>query len=125
MKTNRIVYWISTGIFSLMMLNSAYQYLTAAEMEAAFVHLGFPDYFRVELGIAKLLGALVLLIPKMPKSFKQFTYAGFVINLISGSIAHSAKNDPVLYILLPLVFLVLLIISYVYYVKAYPIIEKK
>lgn len=124
MKTKKIIYWISTGVFSLMMLNSAYQYLTAAEMEAAFQHLGFPEYFRIELGIAKLLGALVLLVPKISREIKQFAYAGFSINLISGFIAHYSKGDATLYILLPFIFFGILVISYIYYDKIHSIIKK-
>ena len=117
MSKQKIIYWTSTGLFSLFMIHSAYQYLTAKEMEAAFLHLGFPAYFRIELGIAKFLGAVVLLIPMIPKGFKQFAYAGFAINLISGAIAHASKGDPALYVMLPLVFLVMLIISYVFFEK--------
>ncbi|MFZ4861001.1 DoxX family protein [Sphingobacterium sp. Mn56C] len=119
MKTKKIIYWFFTGFFSLFMINSAYQYLTAAQIEAAFQHLGFPPYFRVELGIAKILGALVLLIPKIPKGIKQFAYAGFGINLISGSIAHGSKGDDIIYIFLPLLFLVILAVSYISYEKIY------
>ena len=46
MKTNKIIYWTTTGIISTMMLFSAFGYFTNPDMKAAFVHLGFPDYFR-------------------------------------------------------------------------------
>ncbi len=75
------------------MLFSAYGYLTAPEIKGAFAGLGFTeDFFRIELAIAKLLGALALIIPFVPRGVKNFAYAGFTINLVSAIIAHVAKD---------------------------------
>lgn len=88
-KTNKIIYWTSTGLFSAAMIFSGYSYLTVPEMAGAFSGLGFAeDYFRIELAIAKILGALALIIPFVPKWMKNFAYAGFTINLVSATIAH-------------------------------------
>ena len=81
MKKDKIIYWVSTGLISAMMLFSAYAYFTSSQISEAFKHLGFPDFFRVELGSAKLLGALVLLIPQIPVKIKEWAYAGFGIVL--------------------------------------------
>lgn len=117
MKKEKIIFWITTGIFSLMMLFSAYKYLTADEMKAAFDYLGFPDYFRVELAVAKTLGVLALLFPFVPQGFKQFAYAGFTVTLISAFIAHAYKGDPAQAIIMPLIILAVLVTSYLYYNK--------
>lgn len=114
MKKEKIIFWITTGIFSLMMLFSAYKYLTADEMKAAFDYLGFPDYFRIELAVAKILGVLALLLPFVPQGFKQFAYAGFTVNLISAFIAHASKGDPAQTTIMPLIILVVLAVSYLY-----------
>lgn len=88
-KTNKIIYWTSTGLFSAAMIFSGYSYLTVPEIAGAFSGLGFTeDYFRIELAIAKTLGALALIIPFVPKWMKNFAYAGFTINLVSATIAH-------------------------------------
>jgi hypothetical protein len=89
--------------------------------EGAFVHLGFPEYFKIELTIAKILGVLALLIPAVPFKLKEFAYFGFAITLISASIAHFGRGDTGLSVLIvvdPLVFLGLLTISYFYFVKS-------
>ena len=117
MKKESVIFWTATGIFSLMMLFSAYNYFTAPELAAAFQHLGFPDYFRIELAVAKILGVLALLIPPVPKGFKQFAYAGFTINLISAAIAHGSKGDPAQGIILPILHYIILAVSYIYYTK--------
>lgn len=121
MKKDKIIYWSITGIFSLFMLFSAYSYLTAPEMRSAFEHLGFPDYFRVELAVAKIVGVLILLIPFASRDFKLIAYAGFALNLISATIAHGASSDPTQAIVMPLVFLAVLAGSYLYYQKVYKV----
>jgi hypothetical protein len=56
-------------------------------------HLGFPDYFRIELGAGKLLGAIALILPFVPRKVKEFAYAGFTIIFVSAFIAHLASGD--------------------------------
>ena len=88
-KTNKIIYWVSTGLFSAAMIFSGYGYLTAPGIEGAFAGLGFTeDFFRIELAIAKILGSLALIFPFVPKWMKNFAYVGFTINLVSATIAH-------------------------------------
>jgi hypothetical protein len=62
-------------------------------MKDAFAHLGLPNWFRIELTVAKILGALALLIPTIPNRIKEFAYCGFAITLISAIIAHSSSGD--------------------------------
>src|SRR5436190_22630481 len=117
MKKKKIIYWSSTAVLSLLMLFSAWSYFTNDGLKAAFVHLGFPGYFRIELATAKLLGALILLIPVVPAAFKQFAYAGFAITFISAFIAHIASGDPASVAVMPLIFLGVLGVSWFYYIK--------
>jgi len=85
-------YWIVTAIFCLQMGFTAYAQMQFANVAQQFTHLGFPDYFRVELTWAKLLGVAVLLAP-VPARLKEWAYAGFAINLVSALIAHFAIGD--------------------------------
>ncbi|WP_426668284.1 DoxX family protein [Mucilaginibacter sp. McL0603] len=116
MKAIKITYWITTAIVGLMMFYSAYAYLTQDAMVQAFHHLGYPDYFRVELAIGKVLGAILLIAPVSAK-IKEWVYAGFVITFISAFIAHTASGDPVNYRVMPVIFLVLMLVSYFTYHK--------
>jgi uncharacterized membrane protein YphA (DoxX/SURF4 family) len=124
MKTTKIIYWITTAIVSIMMTYSAYMYLTADVMQQAFHHLGFPDYFRVELGIAKVLGAVLLLAP-VALRVKEWAYAGFAGTFISAFIAHTASGDPVNYRVMPVIFLAILITSYITYNRKSNAIQQK
>lgn len=110
-KTIKIIYWISTILVSLMMVFSAYSYLTDETIKQAFQHLGFPDYFRVELAIAKILGAIILLVP-IKGQLKEWAYAGFTFTFISAFIAHTASGDAINNKVAPIVFLSVLALSY-------------
>jgi hypothetical protein len=80
-KLNTVAYWFATALFCLQMSFTAYAQLRLPEVAAAFTHLGFPSYFRVELSCAKLLGVILMLAPAPPR-LKEWAYAGFAINLL-------------------------------------------
>ena len=88
--------------------------------EGAFKHLQLPGYFKIELTVAKILGLLALLTPNIPMRIKEFAYFGFAITLISATIAHASTGDPFFtFIIDPVLFLIALVISFVYYHKIY------
>ena len=91
-NTANIAYWLVTGLFCLQMTFTAYAQLQLPQVAASFAHLGFPDYFRVELSWAKFLGVALLLAP-VPARLKEWAYAGFAINLSSALIAHISVGD--------------------------------
>lgn len=117
MKKDKIIYWVSTGVIGAMMLFSGYSYFTNPQIVEGFKHMGFPDFFRVELGIAKIIGALVLLIPQIPTKIKEWAYAGFIITFVSASIAHINAGDPTPNAITPLVMLAVLLVSNFYLSK--------
>jgi DoxX-like protein len=85
-------FWVATALFTLQMGFTAYAQLRSPQVAAAFTHLGFPDYFRVGLSWAKLLGLVVLLAP-VPARLTEWAYAGFAFDLGSAVIAHLAVGD--------------------------------
>lgn len=91
-KALTVGYWIATALFCLQMGFTAYAQLSLPQVAEAFAHLGFPDYFRVELSYAKFLGVALLLAP-VPARLKEWAYAGFAINIVSAVIAHVAVGD--------------------------------
>jgi len=120
MTKDKAIYWIATGIVCAVMVFSAINFNLenpVGPMKGAFAHLGFPDYFRIELTVAKTLGVLALLIPGIPSKVREFAYAGFAITLISASIAHFSSGDPLLFVIDPLLFLGALATSYAYFNK--------
>jgi hypothetical protein len=86
------IFWIVTALFCLQIAFTAYAQLALPQVAEAFTRLGFPDYFRVQLALAKFIGIIVLMTP-MPARFKEWAYAGFGITLASAIIAHVAVGD--------------------------------
>jgi hypothetical protein len=81
----------------------------------AIHRLGFPDYFRVELTIFKVLGGIVLILPRVPRRIKEWAYAGFAINFISASVANWVVYGFGAFAVLPLVLVAMLAVSYITY----------
>ena len=117
MNAKKITYWLTTGLVAIGMLASFFNYMFNPAIKIGYAHIGFPDWFRVELGVAKLLGAIALIVSKIPGRIKEWAYFGFFVNFFSAILAHYAVNDPVVNLIAPGVMLVLLIISYVTYHK--------
>ena len=58
------------------------------------IAMGYPDYFLTILGFLKILGIVVLLIPKFPL-LKEWAYAGFFFIMSGAIFSHIAIGDPV------------------------------
>lgn len=111
-RTNKTIYWISTGLLSLMMLMSVVMYFFShAEVSETFTKLGYPTYIIYPLAIAKLLGLVAIWTNKI-KALKDWAYAGFFFNFILAIAAHIMINDGEH--LPAIVALVLLLVSYMY-----------
>jgi DoxX-like family len=90
----KIAYWLVLGLFLLMMTGSALAYLTGSkQMVDAFRHLGYPEYFRTMLGVAKLLGVLALVLPRVPVAVREWAYAGFGITMIAAVLSHMSSGE--------------------------------
>jgi hypothetical protein len=106
----KIGYWVSTGIVVAMTLPSV-MYLTGApQVVEGFAHLGYPQHLRIILGILKLAGALVLIVPGF-LVLKEWAYAGFTFAWVIAAIAHYLAGDG-MSSAMPLALLALLIVSY-------------
>jgi len=92
-KATLIAFWVATALFCFQIAFTAYAQLRLPQVAAAFTHLGFPAYFRVELSWAKFVGVVLLLAP-VPARLKEWAYAGFAITLGSALIAHFSLGDP-------------------------------
>lgn len=107
----KVTYWATTVLLAGMSAFAAFSYLTAApEAVSGFSHVGYPQQLRVILGIAKLAGAIALVVPGFPK-LKEWAYAGFTFAWIAAFVAHYQAGDGPASAL-PLVLLVVLGISY-------------
>jgi hypothetical protein len=118
-KTINILYWVFTILFAALMLFSAYSSILVNEDAKTLIHdqLGYPVYFIPFTGWAKVIGAIVILIPGL-KTIKEWAYAGLFFDLIGAvysGIALSGTIDPMMAFML--VWFVPGILSYIFWKK--------
>ena len=107
----KIAYWITTSIVVLMMTFAGVTYLMGSPQAVeGFAHMGYPQHVRIALGIAKLLGAVILIVPGL-QLVKEWAYAGFAFAWVLAAIGHYLAGDGISSIT-PLVLLGIMIVSY-------------
>lgn len=116
-KSTKIAFWTTTIIIFL--FEGVMPALTSqSEMAREGIrHLGYPEYFGQALVVFKVLGSIGLVIPRLPARMKEWIYAGFAFDFIFASISHFAVDGMGLMSFFPLIFLMILVISYVSYHK--------
>ncbi len=93
MKRAKLIYLISTGLLSALMLMSAGMYFfNNAMVQEAFTSLGYPTYIIYPLGIAKVLG-LVAIWTKRSTTLREWAYAGFFFDTLLAASAHLVAAD--------------------------------
>ena len=93
-RRNKIIYWISTAWLALGMLSTGLvQILRQAESVEMFLALGYPEYLMSMVGVAKLLGVPVVLLPGLPL-LKEWAYAGFFFLMGGAIVSHLAAGAP-------------------------------
>ena len=111
-RMKAIAYWIATVFVACIMTASgALAIIHAPSMMEALAHLGYPPYFSNLLGVGKLVGVFVLLVPGIAR-LKEWAYVAFGITILSASYSHLHSGDGLL-ALEPLATFAALVISYV------------
>ncbi|MEM6316608.1 MAG: hypothetical protein AAF960_03005 [Bacteroidota bacterium] len=64
------IYWISTSIITGFLLLSAYTYFFSIATIEGVKDLGFPNFFRIQLGVLKVIGAFLLIYKPLPLFLK-------------------------------------------------------
>lgn len=117
MKKDKIIFWTATIIIFLFEgVMPAFTSQTELAKEG-IRHLGYPEYFGVALVVFKVLGALTLVIPKVPARLKEWAYAGFTFDFIFASISHWCVDGFDFQTIFPLIILAILMVSYTFYHK--------
>ena len=113
MKKINIIYWIATGILVAVMLFSGVTSIlnTPDSIKMMSGHFGYPAYFNQYLGVAKVLGAIALLMPGFPR-LKEWAYAGFTFDMISAVYSEISVHDSVAQWAPIFIFIAILAVSY-------------
>lgn len=122
MKATKIIYWITTT--AILLFEGVMPALFSQQKESieGFTHLGYPVYFVTILTVFKILGALALIIPQVPRRIKEWAYAGFAFDFMCASVSYMMVDGFGFFAIFPLIVLAVLIVSYICYHK---MIDKK
>ena len=112
MKKNKIIYYVATGLLTLLMLFSVGMYLfNHDEVAQMFTSFGYPTYIIYPYAFAKLLGLATIWFMSN-KLIKEWAYAGFFFAFILAFFAHIMIGDgEQMGAILAMIFL---IVSYIY-----------
>jgi hypothetical protein len=116
MKRNKILFWTATVIIALMeAVMPIGVWAFAPEMMTFGTRaLNYPDYFAYAVVIAKVLGVIAIVYPNTPAMLREWAYAGLSFTLIFAFISHACVDKEVGNMIMPLVFLAILAVSYIY-----------
>lgn len=93
MDIKKIVYYIATGVLTIIMIYSVQMYLRSPEAIAGyFESVNYPGYLVYPLATAKLLG-LIAIWGNFSKSLKEWAYAGFFFDVTLAFTAHMVVKD--------------------------------
>lgn len=113
-KRNKIIYWIATAWLSLGMLSTGIVQLIREKNESDMFHrLGYPTYLMLILGVLKILGVGVILLPRLPL-LKEWAYAGFCFAMTGALLSHLVVQDPAKELFGPALLLLLTFVSWYY-----------
>lgn len=94
-KTPLIAYWLATALLSLANLAGGYFDLAQPEeLGKIAAQLGYPLYVFTILGVWKVGGAIVIVLPGLPR-LKEWAYAGIVFDLTGAIASHVFVGDSV------------------------------
>lgn len=118
MKKTKTLYWIFTVLFSISMLITAVPDVLLSADAVKFMkdHLGYPNYFTVFIGVAKILGSIAILLP-IPAKLKEWAYAGLVFDLAGALYSVTSVDGFQPQSMILLVWVLLFALSYTYFNK--------
>lgn len=119
MKTKMIAYWLTTVLIALETLAGGVTDLMHGQtsiFSGLFVvdvitHLGYPVYLLMILGLWKLAGGIVLLVPRLPR-VKEWAYAGIFFELTGAAASFVALGEITSDLIAPLVLTGLAVASW-------------
>ncbi len=93
-RTPSVIAAAATALFVVVMTLSGAAFLIGPPSVVSSIrHLGYPDYFRSLLGLAKLLGVAAIALPRLA-ALREWAYAGFTFVLGGAVVSHLASGEP-------------------------------
>ena len=107
-----VTYWLATGFIAAeFALGGVWDLLQISYVRTVLAHLGYPSYFATFMGIWKVPGSVVLVVPRLPR-LKEWVYAGMVYEMTGALFSHLNVGDGARAAAIPLVILGLIALSW-------------
>jgi hypothetical protein len=116
MKAKNIAYWTTTVLVAFFIGSGGVSQLAQFQgnVHGVVPTLGYPMYFFAILGFWKVLGAIAILVPRLPR-LKEWAYAGIFFDLTGAAASVVAVGSYGVYafhVLAPLILAVLAMASW-------------
>lgn len=107
-----IVYWVATVLVAAeLAVGGVWDLLRIDYVRSVIEHLGYPTYLLTIMGVWKVPGAVVMLLPRFSR-LKEWVYAGAVINYASAAASHVIVGDGIAAVIGPVMLLALTVTSW-------------
>jgi hypothetical protein len=111
-KTSTIAFWIVTAVVCAAFVGSGIANLVhSPHIAADMARLGYPAYFSTILGAWKVLGALAIVAPRLPR-LKEWAYAGMIFDLSGAAISRGVSGDGAAGVIPPVLVAALVVASW-------------
>lgn len=108
----KITYWVTTIIIAIAFFASGVGNLVPLEHIAQdMLHLGYPPYFLTILGMWKILAAIAVVFPGVPR-LKEWAYAGMMFDLTGAAFSRYSLGDGWQMVIVPLAIAGVVVISW-------------
>jgi len=113
-RTRTIVYWGATALVGAeFALGGVWDLLRIPYVNTIMSHLGYPPYFSIFMGLWKVPGSVVVVLPRFPRA-KEWVYAGMVYEMTGAVFSHAAVGDGAAELSVPLVLIGLIAVSWAF-----------
>lgn len=106
------IYWTATALLAMAFLSGGVRHLLQApDVVSGIMALGYPLYFILLLGVWKLLGGIVILMPGLPR-LKEWAYAGMFFDLTGAAVSHASMGSPTWHVFVTLTLAGVVLLSW-------------
>ncbi len=89
----KALYWGVTGLFGVAMIGAGIFELThPKELTDTMDRLGFPHYALTLIGVGKIAGGAIVLVPSLDR-IKEWAFAGFAVDFYGAIASHGIAGD--------------------------------
>jgi DoxX-like protein len=111
-RRRTVAYWTVTAVVvGECAVGGAMDLLRMAPFYPLMIDLGYPAYLATIMGAAKIVAAVVLLAPRLPR-LKEWAYAGVVINMVGAAASQVAVHQALGTLVAPAAFAALALASW-------------